>query len=382
MPAESSGQFMSLLSSSHARALEDYAAVEPGHASARWSIGLVLTIRARAISASVALLVGRTTTSASSRLASAAGLSSRRTWGAPCDRRRGLQQAGISRSSIVVWDREWRTLREAGYTSASGPLRFARSITRRTGSQGALSPRRARVLIWGDLSFRSHFPSSHREALSNSRVSSESHMARLLSREVTRHHRCAEQFKMEPGCGGRPRGNVQRKPAQHRQLGGRLRPASRFILDLADLFSRSRIGPKVTFHCGRPAGSVSPAVPLRIPNYMVQHRTLYAGRDPVAIDATLLRGKIEDLAPGGELPAIGERAGWLKEAQSIGLGYYEESRHQHAATSRYDPLRIGRADPSRPSRAPFTSPSGSCPSGSRAHRARLSARAHQRYDRR
>ena len=64
--------------------------------------------------------------------------------------------------------------------------------------------------------------------------------------------------------------------------------------------------------------------PASNPNYMVQHRTLYAGRDPVAIDATLLR-KIEAWRRESNLPAIGERAGWLKEAQSIGLGYYEES---------------------------------------------------------
>jgi hypothetical protein len=65
------------------------------------------------------------------------------------------------------------------------------------------------------------------------------------------------------------------------------------------------------------------AGPVGNPNYAFAHCTLYASRDPVALDATALR-QIEAWRKEAKLPAIGRRADWLRDAEELGLGQFHE----------------------------------------------------------
>jgi len=61
------------------------------------------------------------------------------------------------------------------------------------------------------------------------------------------------------------------------------------------------------------------------PNYAFAYRTIYASKDPVAIDATAFR-LIEKLRKEARLKPIAKLSEWLSDAQEMGLGNFEESR--------------------------------------------------------
>ena len=56
-----------------------------------------------------------------------------------------------------------------------------------------------------------------------------------------------------------------------------------------------------------------------MPLYSERHATLYASKDPVALDSILLR-KLEEWRKGHSLPAIGDMADYVKAAAYGGLG--------------------------------------------------------------
>ena len=55
------------------------------------------------------------------------------------------------------------------------------------------------------------------------------------------------------------------------------------------------------------------------PLYAKHHATLYASRDAVALDATLLR-QLETWRKEAQLPALGDMAGHVQAAGEAGLG--------------------------------------------------------------
>ena len=81
-----------------------------------------------------------------------------------------------------------------------------------------------------------------------------------------------------------------------------LRSKSR-AYDGSDLFADPHIGPKVTLTIVDGLLAQYAGGPEFNPNYSLHHRTLYASRDPVALDATLVR-KLEGWRREARLPAI------------------------------------------------------------------------------
>jgi hypothetical protein len=61
------------------------------------------------------------------------------------------------------------------------------------------------------------------------------------------------------------------------------------------------------------------------PNFSVHHATLYAGKDPVAIDSLALR-KLEQWRSRSSLPTMSQMALYVKAASQIGLGNAEPNR--------------------------------------------------------
>jgi uncharacterized Fe-S center protein len=61
------------------------------------------------------------------------------------------------------------------------------------------------------------------------------------------------------------------------------------------------------------------------PNYAIHHATLYASKDPVALDATALK-YFEQWRTRGSLPPIRSLAAYVSYASQIGLGNAEPNR--------------------------------------------------------
>jgi len=59
--------------------------------------------------------------------------------------------------------------------------------------------------------------------------------------------------------------------------------------------------------------------PQSQPNYAVHHATLYASKDPVALDAVALK-RLEQWRAQASLPAIGHAAAYIDFAGALGLG--------------------------------------------------------------
>jgi len=55
------------------------------------------------------------------------------------------------------------------------------------------------------------------------------------------------------------------------------------------------------------------------PNYAVHNATLYASKDPVALDAIALK-RLEEWRTHASLPAIGQQAAYVGFASQLGLG--------------------------------------------------------------
>jgi hypothetical protein len=55
------------------------------------------------------------------------------------------------------------------------------------------------------------------------------------------------------------------------------------------------------------------------PNYAIDHATLYASKDPVAIDAIALK-RLEQFRSRGSLPKLDAIAAYISYAGQIGLG--------------------------------------------------------------
>ena len=236
----------------------------------------------------------------------------------------GLAQAGVPRTRIIVWDRDADDLRDAGYSSQRGGYAVA-SIAPRTGYDRAAvftAPVLGK-LIWGDVLFeekQSKFGKRMNEA---DQLSSNSYIASVLSRQITKIIN-VPVLSDHPGCG----------------VGGAIYNATIPNIDnwrrftqsegeastgIADLYADEHIGPKVVLHIMDALLAQFAGGPHFNPNYAFAYQTIFASKDPVALDANALR-LIEGWRKEAKLPPIGKRAEWLESAEQMGLGHYAESR--------------------------------------------------------
>lgn len=237
----------------------------------------------------------------------------------------GLENAGIERRSVLVWDRESSDLKAAGFDpkrlrcqvrGINPPRGWDRTATFHAPALGRL--------IWGDLLFSE----KSRKRLGKTppgqdQLSSTSHFASIVSRELTK-------IINLPVLSDSPAIGVA--GALYNVTVPNVDNWRRFVTteggaveSLPDLYAAEQLAPKIVLHlmdgltaqyAGGPEGNL---------NYAFPHATLYASRDPVALDATALR-KIEAWRRETKLPAIGRRAAWIEAAAKAGLGTFDEAK--------------------------------------------------------
>jgi len=116
----------------------------------------------------------------------------------------------------------------------------------------------------------------------------------------------------------------------------RFTQGSRFgAQSLAEIYSNPIIARKVVFNLMDGLIAQYAGGPQSQPNYAVHHATLYASKDPVALDASALR-RLEQWRVRASLPAIGHTADYVDFASALGLG--------NAAPNRIEIRKIGRGN--------------------------------------
>jgi hypothetical protein len=227
----------------------------------------------------------------------------------------GLVAAGHPRDTITVWDRSIAGAKEAGYSKADGYQ--LKGIAPRDGYDRKVTVSAPVIgqLIWGDLEY---VPSTKAPVLSDAENSSNiSHVARILSSEVTKVINVPVMSSTETtgiaGCLYNmtvPNIDNWRRFTQSISFGRE---------SLAEIYSEPLFGKKVVLNIMDGLVAQYAGGPQSQPNWAVHFATLYASKDPVAIDAVALK-HLEQWRTAASLPSIGHNADYIKAATAIGLG--------------------------------------------------------------
>jgi uncharacterized protein (DUF362 family) len=229
----------------------------------------------------------------------------------------GLVAAGHSRASIIVWDRSLEGIKEAGYKPGSEGYRL-RAITPRTGydPKAVISAPLLGKLIWGDFDY--HFDKRKTIPLSDTENTSDvSHFSRILSSEVTKIINVPVMSNSTTngiaGCLYNvtiPNIDNWRRFAQGNGFGAS---------SVAEIYSNPLIEKKVVFNLMDGLVAQYGGGPESQPNFSVHYGTLYASKDPVALDTVAIR-HLNQWRENAKFPPIGELASYVKVAGQLGLG--------------------------------------------------------------
>lgn len=235
----------------------------------------------------------------------------------------GLVAAGHRRGSIIVWDRQLGGIKEAGYRPGGEGYRLM-SIEPRDGYDGkaVFSTGVLGQLIWGDLAYIPRRGENPLHA-DNENTSNISHFAKILSREVTKVINVPVMSDSSAaGLAGclynmtLPNVDNWRRFTQFGAMGA---------AGIAEMYADPRAGKKVVLNVMDGLIGAYAGGPAAHPNYAVHHATLFASRDPVAIDALALR-QLERWRANAKLPPIGELAAHVQIAAQMGLGNADPAR--------------------------------------------------------
>src|SRR3984893_13416700 len=235
----------------------------------------------------------------------------------------GLVAAGHARKDIIVWDRSLGGIKEAGYQPGDEGYQL-KSIAPREGYdlKATLSAPLLGKLIWGDFEYNPELGKT--VPLSDTaNTSNISHFSKIIANEVTKVINvpvmCNSEANGIAGCLYNvtiPNIDNWRRFAEGSAFGAS---------SVAQIYSDPRIAKKVVFNLmdglvGQFAGG-----PQSQPNYAEHHATLYASKDPVALDAVALK-KLGEWRARASVPPIGRTAAYVQVAAQMGLGNFEPNR--------------------------------------------------------
>ena len=243
----------------------------------------------------------------------------------------GLAAAGHPRSSIIVWDRSLGGIKEAGYRPSSDGYQL-KSIAPHEGydAKAVLSAPLAGKLVWGD--FEYVYNTGEMPLVADAEATSNvSHFSKIIANDVDKVINVPVMSVSErngiAGC-------IYNMTIPNIDNWRRFAQGSRFGAEsLAEIYASQLIAKKVVFNLmdgllGQYAGGPQPQ-----PNYALHHATLYASRDPVALDAIALK-RLEEWRKRGSLRPVGSVAAYIDFASQLGLG--------NSATNRIEVRNIGR----------------------------------------
>ena len=235
----------------------------------------------------------------------------------------GLVAAGHPRSSIVVWDRSLGGIKEAGYRPATDGYQV-KSITPRDGydAKAVLSAPLVGKLVWGDFEYVGDTGKMPLLADADA-TSNVSHFAKIISSEVDKIINVPVMSVSETngiaGC-------IYNMTIPNIDNWRRFAQGSRFGAEsLAEIYANPLIAKKIVFNLMDGLIAQYAGGPQPQPNYAVHHATLYASRDPVALDAIALK-RLEEWRKRGSLRPVGSVAAYIDFASQLGLGNSSTNR--------------------------------------------------------
>jgi len=243
----------------------------------------------------------------------------------------GLAAAGHPRSSIVVWDRSLGGIREAGYRPGVDGYQV-KAIAPHEGYDAKATQSAPLVgkLVWGDFEFVGDTGKMPLFADTDA-TSNVSHFSKIISNEVDKVINVPVMSVSETngiaGC-------IYNMTIPNIDNWRRFAQGSRFGAgSLAEIYANPLIANKVVFNLMDGLIAQYAGGPQPQPNYAVHHGTLYASRDPVALDAVALK-RLEEWRKRGNLRPVGSVAAYIDVASQLGLG--------NSATNRIEVRNIGR----------------------------------------
>lgn len=229
----------------------------------------------------------------------------------------GLAQAGVPPQNIIVWDRA--NMAAAGFANTSGDF-VVQATTPVTGYdlKSSFASPAVGKLIWGDLLFSRRF--SRTSSLSDTaQLSDQSHWSKVLG-SLTKIINVPVLSSSETcGVAGCLYNVTIPNVDNWRRFAQAPDPA------LCGLYLDKRVGPKVVFSMIDGLLAQFAGGPDFQPNFSWSYATIFASKDPVALDATAFR-EIEKWRAQAQLPSLAPRATYLQTAQSLGMGNAAKER--------------------------------------------------------
>src|SRR6266571_1643997 len=243
----------------------------------------------------------------------------------------GLAAAGHPRSSIIVWDRSLGGIKEAGYRPAVDGYQV-KAIAPYDGydAKAMQSAPLVGKLVWGDFEYVGD--TGKMPLLADAEATSNvSHFSKIISSEVDKVINVPVMSVSETngiaGC-------IYNMTIPNIDNWRRFAQGSRFGAEsLAEIYANSLIANKVVFNLMDGLIAQYAGGPQSQPNYALHHATLYASKDPVALDAIALK-RLEEWRARASLPKIGRLAAYIDFASKLGLG--------NSAPNRIEVRNIGR----------------------------------------
>ena len=243
----------------------------------------------------------------------------------------GLAAAGHSRSGIIVWDRSLGGIKEAGYRPATDGYQV-KAIAPHDGydAKAVVSAPVAGKLVWGDFEYVGDLGKMPLFADADA-TSNVSHFSKIISNEVDKVINVPVMSVSETngiaGC-------IYNMTIPNIDNWRRFAQGSRFGAEsLAEIYANPLIAKKVVFNLMDGLIAQYAGGPQPQPNYAVHQATLYASKDPVALDTVALK-RLEEWRKPGSLRPVGPVAAYIDFASQLGLG--------NSATNRIEVRNIGR----------------------------------------
>jgi hypothetical protein len=241
----------------------------------------------------------------------------------------GLTDAGVPPQNIVVWDREERLLKEAGFRAKNADYRLMWSEGNYDPKAVITSPISGK-LIYGDLLFMAKTPDTLRGELREGPVekekkkprtmdnlSDESHLSSVLTRVVTKVINVpvlSDNFFC--GLSGALFNMTIQNLDNWRRL---VQDPINGDPSIPEAYADPRIGDKVVFQIMDGLIALYAGAPFGDANYAIHYGTLLASKDPVAMDAVALQ-RIDEWRIGAQMEPASKTAKYLPTAFSYGLG--------------------------------------------------------------
>jgi uncharacterized protein (DUF362 family) len=243
----------------------------------------------------------------------------------------GLAAAGHPRSGIIVWDRSLGGIKEAGYRPVTDGYQV-KAIAPHDGydAKAVVSAPVAGKLVWGDFEYVGDIGKMPLFADADA-TSNVSHFSKIISNEVDKVINVPVMSVSETngiaGC-------IYNMTIPNIDNWRRFAQGSRFGAEsLAEIYANPLIAKKVVFSLMDGLIAQYAGGPQPQPNYAVHNATLYASKDPVALDAIALK-RLEEWRKRGNLRPVGPVAAYIDFAGQLGLG--------NSATNRIEIRNIGR----------------------------------------